>query len=262
MGIFIFPESVRADSMNTGVLLQCTGGWRRIGMEHRQTNFFRAVVILVVVNAMAVLYGGYTLWQYNREVMDTEEKLCQTQEELAQSVSQEVYDDTGLYNEAGFDAKLRERQSTGKTLQALLYITFKSPALGHDLKYINDHYGHIAGNQAVKDFAKRLQDVFSGERYLLCHLGGSGYYVFDADYAGETELKERTARLKVLWQDASWRFNDICIGQPALNVVGVEVQPGDDPEHLKKALKERSSIIRDKALFSYDFLTTATTAEK
>ena len=74
------------------------------------------------------------------------------------------------------------------------------------------------------------------------------------DAKGEPELEEKALQLKSLWQDVPWRFGNISLEEPALNIVAADLPTGMKIKDLQKLLETRSSVIRDEALFAYEFL--------
>jgi diguanylate cyclase (GGDEF)-like protein len=80
---------------------------------------------------------------------------------------------TGLYNRRRFfvltEQYLKVALRTKKRL-LLLFIDMD------DLKWINDHYGHNDGDQALKDFAKILKETFR-ESDIIARIGGDEFVV-------------------------------------------------------------------------------------
>lgn len=79
---------------------------------------------------------------------------------------------TGLMSRQAFDrdvSKYLDKHVDEEAVGALIDID--------DFKYINDLYGHDAGDAALKTFAKVLQDNF-GQLGLVCRNGGDEFAVF------------------------------------------------------------------------------------
>ncbi len=221
----------------------------------RKSLFLQVLFVVIVLNAATLVYGVYTMRQNQMALQTSSAAVEQLKVELEESQRMEGYDESvGVYNAEGFEKAAELKQQTAGKQQMLLYISFKSPACGHDLKSINDRYGHIAGNQFVKDFTIQLKKVFPENRYLIGHIGGSIYTVLDCDAKGEPELEEKALQLKSLWQDVPWRFGNISLEEPALNIVAADLPTGMKIKDLQKLLETRSSVIRDEALFAYEFL--------
>jgi len=83
----------------------------------------------------------------------------------AQGVLQELVDRdplTGLLNRRALPAVLRKAFDTGATI-----IFFDL----NDFKVINDAYGHQAGDEALRVFARALQGSFRPEDHVIRHSG-------------------------------------------------------------------------------------------
>lgn len=79
---------------------------------------------------------------------------------------------TGLMSRQAFDrdvSKYLDKHKGEPSVAALIDID--------DFKYINDLYGHDAGDAALKTFAKVLEDNF-GQQGLVCRNGGDEFAVF------------------------------------------------------------------------------------
>ena len=93
---------------------------------------------------------------------------------------------TGLANRRAFDAALKETVSSGGSVALML--------LDIDyFKFINDHFGHVAGDRTLQDFAAYLRD-FAGETGQAYRLGGDEFGVLL--FGGETASEEIIGRVK------------------------------------------------------------------
>jgi diguanylate cyclase (GGDEF)-like protein len=113
---------------------------------------------------------------------------------------------TGLANRGHFQEQLNARLegaiATGSPL-ALLIID-----LDH-FKSINDRFGHLAGDQCLRDVAALLRESFGGSDTLIARLGGEEFGVLaaDADCASIGLLAEtfraRLSRLRIEMADGT-----------------------------------------------------------
>ena len=81
---------------------------------------------------------------------------------------------TGLYNRRGFDVRIDEamRQSVGaQTPLAILVLD-----LDHFKSY-NDHFGHIAGDEALRAVAKTIASIANRSTDVCCRVGGEEFAV-------------------------------------------------------------------------------------
>jgi diguanylate cyclase (GGDEF)-like protein len=96
-----------------------------------------------------------------------QQELVQSNADLmaTQSVLQELVDRdplTGLLNRRALPAVLRKSFDTGATI-----VFFDL----NDFKLINDSYGHHAGDEALKQFARALQSSFRPDDHVIRHSG-------------------------------------------------------------------------------------------
>ncbi len=217
---------------------------------------FRMFACAVLAVSLVWLLYAYSTWSAESKALATLRATEQnTQAQLAESKSRESYDElTGLYNFEGFMAYMQQNVAASDKKQAWMYITFKSTALGNDLKYINDHFGHIAGRQAMLDFSTDLKAAFPEDKYVLAHMGGSAYLVLDKDFQGKEESVQHIQKLKTLWHDTPWLYDGHCIDHPALSVAVAEIDKTSNLDRVRKELFAANSQSREEALFVYRFL--------
>ena len=87
---------------------------------------------------------------------------------------------TGLWNRTYLEYAVNNMISAGED-GALFMIDMD------DFKTINDHYGHIAGDDTLKMFAETLRK-FSGEDDVLCRIGGDEFAVFIKGAASKAKI--------------------------------------------------------------------------
>ena len=111
--------------------------------------------------------GQSHLFVMERDI--TEQK--RAQEELrALSLIDEL---TGLYNRRGFLTLARQQLKMADRMQRGLFLLFADL---DGLKGINDHFGHSAGDQALKDAAQIMRETFR-EPDILARIGGDEFVV-------------------------------------------------------------------------------------
>ena len=111
-----------------------------------------------------------------------EEALAEKAAELARSnqilENISLTDDlTGLYNRKGFLALAAHRVKLASRNREPFSIAFIDL---DDLKDINDSFGHLEGDQALRDTASLLRDCFR-ESDILARLGGDEFAIFIAE---------------------------------------------------------------------------------
>lgn len=122
----------------------------------------------------------------------TEKKRYETQLEYL------AYHDplTGLNNRRRFteigEEAMAQALKRGELL-ALLYLDID------DFKLINDTYGHDAGDQVLKSFAKRIQSNIN-EEDIACRIGGDEFLVLLKNRKEGKELKKAEQRLQAAFQ--------------------------------------------------------------
>jgi diguanylate cyclase (GGDEF)-like protein len=100
-------------------------------------------------------------------------------------------DMTGCLSYRDFEATVRKELNSGKGQAAIYFMDVDN------LKYINDKYGHSAGDQLIREFATTLKDVLKGKG-LAFRKGGDEFIVFlpfQHDEELHTFNKELFARL-------------------------------------------------------------------
>lgn len=94
-----------------------------------------------------------------------------------------------------------------------------------NFKLINDVYGHIIGDRALKTFADALR-ICAGEEDMVCRLGGDEFMMFVPDIATMDEAEQMAERyLKII----SEQMETLNLGRPIASSIGIAfTQPNDD----------------------------------
>ena len=129
----------------------------------KAVDFFLAAYSSFDTGAEWIIALGCVLILYRT----IQQELVQSNADLmaAQSVLQELVDRdplTGLLNRRALPAVLRKSFETGATI---LFFDL------NDFKVINDAYGHHAGDEALKTFARALQGSFRPDDHIIRHSG-------------------------------------------------------------------------------------------
>lgn len=91
---------------------------------------------------------------------------------------------TGLLNRKGFDEQLK------KVMQGDLHIHCVGVQMDiDDFKFINDMYGHVVGDAALKSLAQDMQSYFN-DNSILCRNGGDEFSVILVDTTEEEARKK------------------------------------------------------------------------
>lgn len=92
---------------------------------------------------------------------------------------------TQLYNRRGLEMKLsaisRDAEKSSDSMLVMID--------ADDLKFINDTYGHEAGDIYLQEIATRLQK-FAADRGVAARLGGDEFVLYLYRFAGKTEMAE------------------------------------------------------------------------
>jgi len=98
---------------------------------------------------------------------------------------------TGIYNRRGFMTIAHQQAKLAQRTQTYWVIVFADV---NDLKKINDTYGHLEGDQALRDIARLLKSTFR-ESDVIARIGGDEFAVL-AYAATATVAKSFTRRLQ------------------------------------------------------------------
>jgi diguanylate cyclase (GGDEF)-like protein len=167
-----------------------------------------------------------------------QQELTRSNQELmaAQQVLQELVDRdplTGLGNRRGLPAVLRSVYPTGATI---LFFDL------NDFKEINDSYGHHAGDESLKRFARALQAGFRPEDHVLRYAGDE--FVVVAGGAEPAQVMERVERMRARLSGAradgpEIRFSVGCAHLPAHGDADAALRAADEAMYRDKANKPR-----------------------
>lgn len=91
---------------------------------------------------------------------------------------------TGLLNRKGFDEQLK------KVMQGDLHIHCVGIQMDiDDFKFINDMYGHVVGDAALKSLAQDMQSYFN-DNSIICRNGGDEFSAILVDTTEEEARKK------------------------------------------------------------------------
>ena len=111
---------------------------------------------------------------------------------------------TGLFNRRKLEQELSKRMMGSSKRKAEFFIISVDM---DDLKIINDTYGHLEGDEALKSYGSILRDC-TGENGLCCRVGGDEFTIV-ADTGKEQEVKDLIGRI----EEHVKRFNELS-GKP------------------------------------------------
>lgn len=135
---------------------------------------------------------------------------------------------TGLENRAGFNQRLRAALTRRKDMPAsrvgLLFLDLDS------FKAINDLFGHVGGDEALQEVARRLRSV-TRARDALSRFGGDEFCVLVEDVRDPTDLHALAARIHTKLAEP---FLIECQSVPLRTSIGIAVcsTGASDPETL------------------------------
>jgi diguanylate cyclase (GGDEF)-like protein len=112
---------------------------------------------------------------------------------------------TGVYNRRGYEILSEDiYQNAVKNQKEMLFMVMDMDGL----KYINDHYGHSVGDQAIVLLANALKKA-SRQNELIARVGGDEFYIIGNDYSQEIFddfIKRFTTILDLLCGDNMLEF--------------------------------------------------------
>ncbi|MBQ9157591.1 MAG: diguanylate cyclase [Eubacterium sp.] len=165
---------------------------------------FLAVCLLITAAALLFLRKSKVERQRLREEYEREEKL--RLEEIA-------YKDylTGLYNRNYL--KTWQDKILPDIEEKVLFISMDC----NDLKWTNDHHGHNAGDQLLKEFADVMGIFFSGPGNDIFRIGGDEFLILSSVLSPE----DAEAKMKEMMEEAAG--HTIC-GRPISFEYGISLQ--------------------------------------
>ncbi len=138
---------------------------------------------------------------------------------------------TGHSNRAAYDMRIRECQEKLNTEKDESFAPIMMDL--NDLKYINDHYGHAAGDQYIRNSCRMVRNIFTSEVYRI---GGDEFAMF---LTGEP-FEQREALCERLKQEVAEANQTIVpnVDKPSIAIgMSVHIAGKDDDmnELLQKA---------------------------
>ena len=167
-----------------------------------------------------------------------EQSLAEKAAELARSnqilENLSLTDDlTGLYNRKGFLALAAHRVKLANRNGEPFSIAFIDL---DDLKDINDGFGHLEGDRALRDTASLLRECFR-ESDILARLGGDEFAIFVAE-ADEGQIAQRIEeRLRERERNSPPR------GYPLSLSMGIVVSDNSQEEEVESLLKRADGLM-------------------
>ena len=95
---------------------------------------------------------------------------------------------TGLWNRVHTEEKVNEYLEERRHSGALIMLDLD------DFKHVNDTYGHIVGDEVLKEFANTL-DALTRENDIVCRLGGDEFIVFLKDVSYQSVVSEKVEQM-------------------------------------------------------------------
>ncbi|SNY58576.1 diguanylate cyclase (GGDEF) domain-containing protein [Arsukibacterium tuosuense] len=149
---------------------------------------------------------------------------------------------TGVYNRKAFFERVSGIHDSNDTYLILIDADF--------FKKINDHYGHIAGDEALKHIAKVLQGNIS-KSDLLARYGGEEFIIAVIN-TDEKKLRVMVERLRAQMESSPLVFNEITI-QITLSIGVSKFSKQDilqDIEQADNMLYQAKANGRNQAVYS------------
>ncbi len=143
--------------------------------------FFYAIGFVLLLLGMFKVREAYMLNKRNSELWRINSKLEVANEELEKLSTKDPL--TGLFNRRYFDTVIDEQLYLAKRSSTYLsFIIFDID----DFKYINDNFGHIAGDHFLEDISKAILEVLPRRTDFVTRYGGDefGAVLYDTDEEG------------------------------------------------------------------------------
>jgi diguanylate cyclase (GGDEF)-like protein len=167
-----------------------------------QTFVWSDVLIIMPVVSVMLLIAVFSLESPDYiQLQKTLQALSKTQQELEtanEKLRNLAYIDlmTGLQNRTAYHLQIERLGATAGTEDVVVLM-----ADINGLKALNDHLGHLVGDDAIKRTARLIRDAFDG-RCSCYRIGGDEFAVIASDVT-EAEFQECYARfLKAVSQDS------------------------------------------------------------
>lgn len=123
---------------------------------------------------------------------------------------------TGVYNRAGFQAKVQEKNRTADRSSMNLFIMLDIDGFGR----INDTFGHAYGDQLLRELAQTLK-LLLNENNIVARIGGDEFAIYAF---GLTDMNMVNERMRILIAAA---YRDLKAGMKLSISAGVAISPQD-----------------------------------
>lgn len=190
---------------------------RRLSIAYNGTIILPAAFLMIFytinlpLTVMILLYFGYMAgitFRGNIEywnALENEMKLQEKSEALKQASRIDAL--TGLYNRRYFN-EIFESEWKRATREEWLF-TIVIGDIDH-FKAINDTYGHLAGDECLKEIANLFRTVFQRETDLVARYGGEEFVVLLPD-TNAMNAYEMTERVRKLVEATTVEFKELLI---------------------------------------------------
>lgn len=219
---------------------------------------YGSLTVLLTISIGFLCLGIFAL---NRNTAQIDAAAAKTETltlQLEESIALENIDEpTQCYNYTAF-IELFKNTVAGMTPDskiALINLSFGSNVRG--LKYINDNYGHVYGNHAVKHFASIAHELYAEDNFVLGYRGGSNFYVLCTDVTDEQILLDKAEQFKELWHDTPLDFGDglTPVDGLALHItIAMVPEDGFIFEDLKEQLGYAKDCLREQGNYGCGFV--------
>lgn len=163
----------------------------KIFVLHEVTQQYEHIYSLIIkVTIISFTLVSLMLWYYFRYIRKTENNLNKAYHEI-QEIS--IHDGlTNLYNKQYYLSSIPK--FLRKYSRFKLYISFILIDADNFKKY-NDNYGHLKGDEVLKDIARITMEIFQRENDFCFRVGGEEFLVFTASQEPNNGLK-RSKKLR------------------------------------------------------------------
>jgi diguanylate cyclase (GGDEF)-like protein/PAS domain S-box-containing protein len=206
--------------------------------EQEVQNYKEHLELLVAQRTAELMRVNLQLERDIAARKEAEQALAEKAAELARSnqilENISLTDDlTGLYNRKGFLALAAHRVKLANRNREPFSIAFIDL---DDLKEINDSFGHLEGDRALRDTASLLRECFR-ESDILARLGGDEFAIFVAE-ADEGQIAQRIEeRLRERERNSPPR------GYPLSLSMGIVVSDNSQEEEVESLLKRADGLM-------------------
>ncbi|HTU32318.1 MAG TPA: GGDEF domain-containing protein [Candidatus Acidoferrum sp.] len=185
----------------------------------------QALVGIVLLFAVYAVYQQHQIIRMRHQIADQIEALAKVETLTSEVYKLAALDQlTGLYNRRSGEQRLAEEMSRAVRHRRPLTLLLIDV---DNLKYINDKWGHAAGDQLLKQFADRLQRAIRGSD-LAVRLGGDEFMVMLPECRTE-EVRHVLGRLEGLRIDYEHQKIDCAFSRG-----WADFRPGETSQELLK----------------------------